>query len=321
MEGVKMEHYATLFDRLYLPQGVSLHLSMKRHIQNFTLWILCMDTETYETLTILNLSNVRLIKIDDVETKELSSVRAIRTKGEYCWTLSPFIHRFVFDADNTVDRVTYLDADLWFRKNPKAIFSELDNSKKSVLITDHNYAPEYDQSFTSGQYCVQFLTFIRNSGENVRKWWESRCLEWCFNRFENGKFGDQKYLDDWGTRFPDQVHILQDKELILAPWNATRFPYGNSVIWHFQGLRIIIKRSGYKAFFGFYKIPKITRVNIYQEYLKDLAYSINKLESVGYIVRTQGDLTNWQKIKEIIFNFLVILKFPIQRNLIEINLS
>jgi hypothetical protein len=197
----------------------------------------------------------------------------------------------------------------------------LDNSKKSVLITDHNYAPEYDQSSTSGQYCVQFVTFIRNNGENVRKWWENRCLEWCFNRFEDGKFGDQKYLDDWDTRFCDQVHVLQDKELILAPWNAIRFPHGNSVIWHFQGLRIIIKRSGFKAFFGFYKIPKTTRVNIYQEYLKDLAYSINKLESVGFIVRSQGVLTNWQKIKEFIFNVLVRLKFPIQRNLIEISLG
>ena len=315
-----MEHYATLFDKLYLPQGLALHRSMARHLESFSLWILCMDEDTYDILTRLNLINVKMIKIDEVETAELLSVKAERTKGEYCWTLSPFIHRFVFEADNSVERVTYLDADLWFRKDPKAIFAELDISGKSVLITDHNYGAEYDQSSTSGQYCVQFMTFIRHSGEEVRQWWESRCLEWCHARFEDGKFGDQKYLDDWDTRFSTYVQVLQNKELILAPWNATRFPYGNSVIWHFQGLRIIRKGPSYKVFFGFYKLPKTTRVNIYQEYLKDLVHSINELTSTGFSVRTQGVLTKWQKSKEFIFHFLVFFKCPIQKNLVEIDI-
>ena len=105
-------------------------------------------------------------------------------------------------------RVTYLDADLWFRKSPAPIFKEFDKSGKDVLITDHAYSPEYDNSEKNGQYCVQFTTFTREGGETVRKWWEERCIEWCFARFENGKFGDQKYLDDWLERFPEQVHVL-----------------------------------------------------------------------------------------------------------------
>ena len=280
-----------------------------------------MDDETHTILSNLNLGNVNLIKIDVVETKELASVRSQRTKGEYCWTLSPFIHRFVFEADKSVNRVTYLDADLWFRKSPKAIFSEFELSQKSVLITDHNYAPEYDQSSASGQYCVQFVTFIRNTGEEVRKWWEDRCLEWCYNRFEDGKFGDQKYLDDWETRFSNKVHVLKNKELILAPWNATRFPYGNCVIWHFQGLRLIKKRSAWKVFFGFYKLPTPTKNNIYREYTQDFVDAINQLSSVGYDIRSQGELTNWQKIKEFSFSILEILKFPVQGNLVEITLA
>jgi hypothetical protein len=45
-----------------------------------------------------------------------------------------------------VGRVTYLDADLWFRKNPTPIFQEFDKSGKDVSITDHAYSPEYDLS-------------------------------------------------------------------------------------------------------------------------------------------------------------------------------
>src|SRR3546814_10715067 len=92
---------------------------------------------------------------------------------------------------------------------PISIFAEFEKSGAHVLMTDHGYSPEYDQSATSGQYCVQFMTFNRHGGEHIRHWWESRCIEWCFARFEDGKFGDQKYLDDWPDRFGNDVPVLE----------------------------------------------------------------------------------------------------------------
>lgn len=273
-----MEHYVTLFDSLFLPQGLALHMSMERHIKNYTLWVLCVDDQAHEVLEKLNLPNVRLLQLSKLENAELLSVKSIRTKGEYCWTLAPFAPRFVFEADLSVQRATYLDADMWFRKNPALIFREFDASSKHVLITDHNYAPEYDQSVNSGQYCVQFITFTRVGGEVVRKWWEERCIEWCFDRFEEGKFGDQKYLDDWPERFQNEVHVLQNKELLLAPWNATRFPYGNSVAWHFHALRIMINSPECIYIkFGPYRLPKSTQEYVYGLYLNDLKVVIEKM--------------------------------------------
>jgi hypothetical protein len=266
-----MEHFVTLFDSLFLPQGLALHMSMERHIKDYTLWILCVDDEVYDSLTKLNLGNVRLLKLSELETPELLAVKPTRSKGEYCWTLTPFSLRFVFEADVTLTRLTYLDADMWFRKNPAPIFKELETSAKYVLITDHNYAPEYDASAKSGQYCVQFMTFNRDGGEVVRKWWEGRCIEWCFARFEDGKFGDQKYLDDWPDRFRNEVHVLENKELLLAPWNATRFPYGNSVAWHFHGLRIVISsKTQVHADVGTYLLPNCVLDALYQPYFNDI---------------------------------------------------
>ena len=283
-----MEHYVTLFDSLFLPQGLALHMSMERHVGAYTLWILCMDDEVQEALAKLELPNVRLLQLSKLETPELLAIKPTRSKGEYCWTLTPFTPRFVFEADSGVSRVTYLDADMWFRKNPAPIFNEFDASGKYVLITDHAYAPEHDQSATSGQYCVQFMTFTRNGGEVVRKWWEDRCIEWCFSRYENGKFGDQKYLDDWSTRFADSVHILVNKELTLAPWNATRFPYGNSVTWHFHELRIIlVARKSLLVIYGSYLLPKCTRDNIYQSYLIDLRAAIGRITNIGVTLKPQ----------------------------------
>ncbi len=273
-----MEHFVTLFDRFFLPQGLALHLSIQRHIKDFTLWVLCMDDETHRILSQLSLPGTKLLHLTNLETTELLQVKPTRSNREYCWTLTPFAPRFVFEADPTVSRVTYVDADIWFCKNPAAIFQELEQANKHVLITDHAYAPEYDQSATAGQYCVQFITFDRVGGEVVRKWWEERCLEWCYAEYEDGKLGDQKYLDDWPIRFSEQVHVLRNKELTLAPWNAMRFPYGNAVIFHFQGLRLTSKNS---AITTNLPLPRPVVDYIYKPYISDLKTVITILEKAG----------------------------------------
>jgi len=122
------------------------------------------------------------------------------------------------------------------------------------------------------------MTFTRDGGETVRKWWEERCIEWCFARFEDGKFGDQKYLDDWPERYGDVVHVLRDKELALAPWNASRFPYGNAVFYHFHGLRLI---SDNKVEIGNYFLPNSLRRDVYQAYYEDMRKSLEQLKRVG----------------------------------------
>lgn len=292
-----MEHYVSLFDSLFLPQGLALHMSMERHVKDYTLWVLCMDDETHEVLIRLSLPNLRLLKLSQLETQELKHVRPTRTKGEYCWTLTPFAPRFVFDADPAVTRVTYLDADLWFRKHPAPIFREFEASGKHVLITDHAYASENDATSTSGQYCVQFMTFTRDGGEMVRKWWEERCLEWCYARFEDGKFGDQKYLDDWPERFHDSVHVLNNKELMLAPWNATRFPYGNGIVWHFQSLRIEkYSRKKFAVFLGPYTLPRVTLKYIYASYVDELRKAAELLLQNGIEIRPQQRRTFMGKL-------------------------
>ena len=285
-----MEHFVTLFNSMFLPQGLALHRSMERHIPKYTLWILCVDDVAYEVLHTLALPNVRLLELAKLETTDLLRVKKDRTIAEYCWTLTPFAPRFVFDADSSIAQVTYIDADVWFRKNPAPIFCEFKESRKHVLITDHAYAPEYDQSATSGQYCVQFMTFTRE-GEVVRKCWEERCMEWCYARIEDGKFGDQKYLDEWPSKFTDAVHVLQNKELLLAPWNAIRFPYGNSVCWHFHSLRMTKQILSSPAFYyGSFKLPKNVRLNIYYTYLKDLRNAITTIENLNIVVKSQIQL-------------------------------
>ena len=240
-----MEHYVTLFDSKFLPMGMALHASLMTHAQPFHLWILCMDRLVEDQLEQLSLPNLTLIPLGEVETKELLDVKPGRTTAEYFWTLTSFTPQFVFDRDSSVHRVTYLDADLFFFDDPQILLNEFTQSGKHVLITDHNYAPEYNKSRKFGRFCVQFMTFRKTpAGMNVMKWWQDRCIEWCFARAEGGKFGDQKYLDSWPTRFGSEVHILYQQDRTLAPWNVAyvfdvKRSQVNPVFFHFHGFRVV----------------------------------------------------------------------------------
>ena len=278
------EHFVTLFDSGFLLQGLALHRSLQRHVPAFRLWVLCMDDEAWRMLDTLQLPSLTAMRLADLETPELLAVKPDRTRGEYCWTVTPFTPRFVFEADPTVHRVTYVDADFWFRRSPEAVFRAFDDSGKAVLITDHAYAPEHDQSAIAGRFCVQFMTFTRGSSEPVRKWWEERCVEWCHARYEDGKFGDQKYLDAWPQLFPALVHVVPDLSAFLAPWNASWIPCGRSVAYHFHGLRIF---DGYKVYrhAGMYKVPGVVHEQIYDPYIADLAEGVRRLATHGLTLK------------------------------------
>lgn len=297
-----VEHFVTLFDSNFLPMGMCLHASLMEHGQPFHLWILCMDERVEAQLRQLDLPCISLIQLREVESTALLEVKKTRTIGEYCWTLTPFTPQFVLDRDKNVERVTYLDADLFFFDAPRILLQEFEKSGKHVLITEHAYSPGYDQSSTSGRFCVQFMTFRRtDGGYKVMRWWQERCIEWCFNRVEDGKFGDQKYLDDWEERFFDEVHVLNQVEKALAPWNASRFCSGSDsptvpVFYHFHSLRII--SPGRVILFRGYKMRGLC-TTLYVKYLSSLRNAVRlmwklKMEvptlpyekGAGYLLRT-----------------------------------
>lgn len=245
LQGKSIEHFVTLFDSRFLLLGLALHASLQKVAPNFHLWVICIDELVEQQINKLNLDHVSTIPLLSIETDELLAVKPTRTVGEYCWTLTPFAPQSVFNLAPDAERVTYLDSDLFFFFSPEIIFHEFELSKKHVLITEHAYAPELDRTAQSGRFCVQFMTFRRTQESfDVMKWWQDRCIEWCFDRNEDGKFGDQKYLDQWPALFPNEVHILSQVDKTLAPWNVDYFLAKNPielmpVFYHFQSFRIV----------------------------------------------------------------------------------
>jgi hypothetical protein len=120
------------------------------------------------------------------------------------------------------------------------------------------------------------------------RWWQERCLEWCFARYENGKFGDQVYLDQWPTLFGDRVHIVRQVEKTLAPWNVRHFATQNRsrpdrstlapVFYHFHGLRVLANRRA--RLFKFYNVGS-AGLAIYDQYLAVLGEAHAELDRAG----------------------------------------
>lgn len=243
-----------------------------------------MDSAVESQLRAMALPDVTLVSLAEVESSALREVKSGRTKGEYCWTLTPFLPSCILDRDPGIARVTYLDADLYFFRDPDEIFRELERSGSKVLITEHAYAREYDQAETAGRFCVQFVVFNNDpAAKEVLRWWQERCIEWCFARHEDGKFGDQKYLDSWPELFGSVVHILERKCLALAPWNArfyfdTEGPDFRPIFYHFHGLRLISPRR-VRLWVG-YRIGTAGQ-RLYDEYVRALRRARESLDAQG----------------------------------------
>jgi len=273
-----MYSYCTLFDSNYLTRGLAMYESLKIHSDRFHLYIFAFDDRSHKLLKKLNLEFVTVISLKEFEDEGLLKVKDDRSAGEYCWTCTPSTIKYCIENYN-LDACTYLDADLYFFSNPAILIGEM--GEKSTLITEHRYTTQYDQSDTSGIYCVQFMTFKNNeNGMKALNWWRESCNEWCYARSEDGKFGDQKYLDDWTTRFKG-VHVLQNLGGGVAPWNVQQYDLSNDknfnlIFYHFHNYKIL---EGDAVEFGDYKLDKNDINILYKPYTKHLREITQYLKS------------------------------------------
>ncbi len=124
--GVRREHFVTLFDDSFLPIGLALYQSLVARARPFRLWVVAIDNDVEQHLAELALPDLAVIPLPSIETPELLAVKSGRSRAEYCWTLTPFTAKAVFDRDPTALRATYVDADVFFLADPRVLLDELD---------------------------------------------------------------------------------------------------------------------------------------------------------------------------------------------------
>ncbi len=273
-----MRNYCTLFDSNFLSRGMVMYESLKSVSTDFHLYIFAFDSVCYDYLIGEKLEFVTVISLKEFEDEKLLEIKSTRSVAEYCWTCTPSTILYCIEH-YSLDNCTYIDADLYFYSSPEPFFAEM--GKRSILLTEHRYSEQYALDEKNGKFCVQFVT-IKNDerGMMALKWWRERCLEWCFDRHEEGKFGDQGYLNDWEMKF-DGVHSLNHLGGGVAAWNVQQYTIINEdgklfctdnatrrdfelVFYHFHYLRLL---SGGMVEFGRRDLSNNVISLIYKPYL------------------------------------------------------
>ena len=293
-----------------------MYESLSRYSKEFHLYIFAFDELSYEILVKLKLADVTVISLHDFETEELKDKKKTRSVAEYCWTCTPSTIAYVLENFN-VPNCTYIDSDLCFYSDPSVLIKEMIENKKNVLITEHRFSslPAMYELKRGGRFCVQFITFLNEkSSLKVLDRWRKQCINWCYARYEDDKFGDQKYLEEWPLIYSN-IHILQHQGGGIAPWNLTQYSFlrhgetisgnvrrtrssFNVVFFHFQYVKLLT--NGYTDI-GWYYISSSARKTFYLPYLKKIKeiekrlITLNTQYKPGYTVFKTDNFKNLLK--------------------------
>lgn len=241
--------FCTYFDIRYLSRGLALHASLVRHAGDFTLHVLCLDEETKRILDRMALPGLVTLSREQLERADpdLARARTTRSLVEYYFTCTSCLTRHVLDVSGA-EVAAYVDADCWFLDSPGPLWDEL--GQGAALIIPHRFPPNLKRLEQFGLFNVGLLLFRNDArGRACLDWWRERCLEWCGDCWQDGRFADQKYLDDWPERF-EGVVVSRHPGANVAPWNVDGHDIGRVagefrvdgrplVFYHFHGLRII----------------------------------------------------------------------------------
>jgi hypothetical protein len=296
-----------------------LYDSLLKVCPDFRLYVFAFDNDTYDFLASQGFEKLIPISLKDFENEALLRVKKTRTTAEYCWTCTSSTILYVLENFKAAHCI-YLDADMYFYANPAILWNELP-SDKSVLITEHRYTPMYDKSADNGIYCIQFMGFKADkNGLIALKWWRDACIDWCFARLEEGKFGDQKYVDDWTTRFQG-IHVLQHLGGGLAPWNIQQYRF-QTTEGKINGLHRLTKAPFEVVFYHYHSVRFFTPEKIlltesnyeieaaiihlfYKPYIQKLvASAVDVTSKTDKIKKPNGDFAPAVSPAMVVFDFI-----------------
>ena len=241
------EHqYCTYFDSNYLPRGIAMIRSLQRQDPGAHVHVLCLDDATYDVMLNSN-ENLSLIHISELLAADpaFANARENRTQIEWYFTATSCLVNYIVQKNLDISNLYYLDSDLYFFNSIEPL---LDESKKaSAQIIEHRFSEQMQHLLVYGRFNVGWIGFSKTpEGLRLIEDYRNSCIAWCYDKLEEDRYGDQKYLDKWPEKFPSCV-ISQQKGANVAPWNISgralsvqndRFHIDQDplIFYHFQGV-------------------------------------------------------------------------------------
>lgn len=244
----------TLYNSLYLDKGLVLYDSLKECAKDFELYVLCMDEKCYEVISDIGEESLKPIHLYEVENEEMLTAKGNRSTAEYCWTCSSRLIKYILETYQP-ESCTYIDADMYFYHDPQILVDEMIASDKSVMMVPHRFSPKLEhEAKRVGIYCVEFNCFKNDEAAlKVLNHWHHKCLECCKAVGDGIYWGDQKYMDEWTTLFPDAVHPCEHPGAGIAPWNVELYKDIDT-----KDYSLLYKKTGTRVKTVFYHYQSVT---------------------------------------------------------------
>lgn len=285
--------FCTVLSRFRVYQALALLWSLKQVGAPQRFFILCMDNQTLRLLKRMRIKDVILLSPGDIRNLEPERFKKSRKLNEYCWTMKPVLIETLFEKFSDIDRVTYIDADLFFYSNPAVVFRR--QPEASVLLTRGEIAISRLSKPAAlvfqdmmGEYNSGFISFKRDeSGLACLSWWKDQCMASCVSEPQNGQFGDQKYLESMPYLFRN-VEEVTTPGVNIGHWNSDkhRFRAHNGylyidcyrlICYHFSGYRILKNGSILQIF----ETDRSVRPFFYEDYTSVLKVIIKEVAKLA----------------------------------------
>tara|TARA_B100000963_G_scaffold116056_1_gene101094 strand:- start:13786 stop:14742 length:957 start_codon:yes stop_codon:yes gene_type:complete len=315
---IRKINYISHFDKNYLVQGLTLINNLKEKSNFSKIIVVALDDFTKLALLKLNLKDLIVIEISKVLENQNINFKNKTTNREYIWTLTPIIIRYISNSYNS-EYIVYLDADMFLLRSDHNVVESFIKSKRSAFITPHFYAPNLDQTESSGRFCVQYLIFNLSNSSDIIEDWVEDCLNDCSENQSVHGMGDQKYLTFWEDKYKNRIYLAPNSGLFLAPWNLNFYRYSDAVFFHFQGFRLY--KNKFCILINGYEINKYTKKYVYFKYVREIKKNMRilmdnqiiKKEKIFftdylYVFKVQLVYSLKNIIKQILNNFPKIVK-------------
>lgn len=289
-----MLNFCTLYNSNYAAKGLAMYWSLRRVCPEFMLYVFAFDDMLAEALKKMSLPQMTVISLDEFEDEDLLLVKPTRSVAEYCWTCTSSTILYCLTHFD-IDHCTYIDSDIFFLENPQVMIDEMGHN--DILITPHWFDKDHDNSQEVGKYCVQFVT-ARNTPNGLRVIadWRKDCINWCYSHYEDGKMGDQMYLDTWPEKY-EGICVSNNMGGGVAPWNMHRYDFELKdgkmyareinmniqfpiIFVHFHFVYTYRKGIFYQFSFDTYPIRRQCAELIFRPYLKVLFKSYKEMQNV-----------------------------------------
>lgn len=323
-------HLCTLFDVNFLSQGLALIDSVETNSDTEIIWtILALDDAAKTKLQELNRPNIKVLSLPLFPDLDLRSLINVRPWRELCWTSAACLLNFCLDEDLNSHYVGYIDADCFFLSDIAEMLKEIP-PRKEFAIHEHNFSPDRMHWLEkSGRFNVGVIIGRPKSEfKYCISRWREQVLDRCDVNAEEGRCGDQTYLNDWPDQYPG-VHVFKCVGVGVAPWNLNNYEitsFQNEIyvdnkklyFFHFHGLQY---RTIWNLFAFFipaagYELRYTPLSEVYSPYVRAILLNASKLSLKNAEVRFSSDLM-WLIRNSLRNRIRIVTRAVVNRNVVH----